>query len=87
MEKFMHQGVLKVTKATMGVAYYVALSCDEDSIMDNQSWLYVYCCIMHNWVKILIHISLDKMIKGLGNDNLTKVIVEAFMISGDLPKD
>ncbi len=83
----MHQGVLKVTKATMGVAHYVVFSCDEDSIMDNQSWLYVYCYIMHNWVRILIHISLDKVVKGLGNDNLTKVIVEALMISGDLPKD
>lgn len=87
MEKFMHQWVLNVTRATMGVARYVAISCDEVSIMDNQYWLYVYCYIMHNWVRILIHISLDKVVKGLGNDNLTKVIVEAFTISGNLPKD
>jgi len=48
MEKFMHQKVLRITKATMGVARYVALNYDEVSTMDNQSWLYVYCYIMHN---------------------------------------
>ncbi len=32
----MHQWVLRVTRAIMGVACYVALSYDEVSIMDNQ---------------------------------------------------
>jgi hypothetical protein len=87
MAKFMHQEVLKVTKATMGVACYVALNYDEVFIVDNQYWLFVHCHVMHNWVRIPIHISLDKVVKGLGNDNFTKVIVEALMMGGDLPKD
>ncbi len=83
----MHQEVLKVTRATMGVVHYMALNYDEISIMDNQSWLYVHCYVMHNWIRIQICISLDKVVKGLCNDNLTKVIVEALMTGGDLPKD
>jgi hypothetical protein len=74
----MHQEILKVTRATMGAAHYVALSCDEVYIMDNQSWLHVHCYVMHNWVRIPIHISLDKVVKGLGNDNLTKVVCGGF---------
>jgi hypothetical protein len=35
MVEFMHQEVLKVTMAT----HYVALNCDEVSIVDNQYWL------------------------------------------------
>lgn len=87
MAKFMHQKALRVTRATMGVVRYVAFSYDEVFTMDNQSWLYVHCYVMHDWARILIHISLDKVVKGLCNDNLTKVIVEALMIGGDLPKD
>ncbi len=35
MVEFMHQEVLKVTMATL----YVAFNCDEVSIVDNQYWL------------------------------------------------
>jgi hypothetical protein len=46
METFMHQEVLKATKATMGVVHYMALGCDEVSTMDNQSWLATQYYIM-----------------------------------------
>ncbi len=32
-------------------------------------------------------ISLDRVVKGLGSDNLIKVIMEAFMIGGGVPRD
>jgi hypothetical protein len=40
---------------------------------------------MQNWVRIPILISLDRMVEDLGNDNLTKVIMEAFMLGGGFP--
>jgi hypothetical protein len=43
--------------------------------------------VVQNWVKIVILISLDKVLEGLGNDNLTKVIMEALTIGGGLPRD
>jgi hypothetical protein len=46
MAKFMHQEVLRVTRAIVGVARYVALSYDEVFTMDNQSWLFVQCYLM-----------------------------------------
>jgi formyltetrahydrofolate hydrolase len=42
MAKFMHQAVMKATKVVVQVAHYVVLSCDEVSIIDNQSWLFVH---------------------------------------------
>jgi len=38
-------------------------------------------------VRISILISLDQVVKGLGSDNLTKVIMEAFMIGGGVPRN
>ncbi len=66
----------------MGATRYVAFSCDEVSTVDNQSWLFVHCYVMHNWVRIRILISLDQVVEGLGSDNLTKVIMEALIIGG-----
>jgi hypothetical protein len=87
MAKFMHQEVLRATRVEVGVVHYVAISRDEVSIVDNQSWLFVPYYIMQNYVRIPILISLDRMVEKLGIDNLTKVIMEALMIGGGFPRD
>jgi hypothetical protein len=71
----------------VGVAHYIALSCDSVFIFDNQSWLYVHSYVVDNWVRIPIFISLDQMLKGSRSNNLTKVIMEVVMIGGGLPQD
>ncbi len=40
--------------------------------------------MVQHWVKIPIIIFLDRVVVGLGNDNLIKIIMEAFMIGGGL---
>jgi hypothetical protein len=82
-----HQEVLKVTRAIVGATRYVAFNYDEVSIMDNQSWLFMHCYVMHNWVRILILICLDQVVEGLRSDNMTKVIMEALIIGGGVPKN
>jgi len=84
MAKFMHQEVLKATRATMGVVHYMALDCDEVSTMNNQFGLSIHYYVMQNWVRIPILISLGKMVERLGNDNLIKVIMGVLMIGGGL---
>jgi hypothetical protein len=46
------------------------------SIVENQSWLLVHYYVVQNWVGIAIFTSLDIALEGLGNDYLTKVIME-----------
>jgi hypothetical protein len=43
--------------------------------------------VVQNWVKIPILISLDEVLKGLGSDNLTKVIMEVLPIGRELPRN
>jgi hypothetical protein len=64
MVEFMHQDVMEATRATMGAIWYVVLSYDEVPIVDNQSWLFVHCYVVQNWVRILILVSLDRMFEG-----------------------
>ncbi len=71
----------------MGATCYVALSYNEVFTMDNQSWLFVHCYVMQNWVRILVLIYLDQVIEGSKSDNLTKVIMEALMIGDGVVRD
>ncbi len=43
--------------------------------------------MVQNWVRIPILISLDRVVTGSMSDNLTKVSMEAIMISGGLPQN
>jgi hypothetical protein len=78
---------MEATKATMGVVWYVVLSCDEVFIVDNQFWLSIHCYVVQNWVRILILTSLDRVFESSSSDNLTKVIMEALTIGGGLLRD
>jgi hypothetical protein len=42
--------------------------------------------LVQNWVRIPIIISLDIVLEGLGNDNLTKFIMETLTIGGGCQK-
>ncbi len=42
MVEFMHQMVMKVTRAVIQAAQYISLSYDEVSTIDNQSWLSIH---------------------------------------------
>jgi len=87
MVEFMYQVVMRATRVGIQATHYIALSYDEVSTLDNQSWLFVHYYVVQNWVRILIIIFLDRMVVDLGNDNLTKVIMETFMMGGSLPQD
>jgi hypothetical protein len=87
MVEFMYQVVMRATRVGIQGTHYIALSYDEVSTLDNQSWLFVHYYVVQNWVRILIIIFLDRMVVDLGNDNLTKVIMETFMMGGSLPQD
>ncbi len=83
----MHQAVMKASKVVVQATHYVALNCDEVSTVNNQELLFIHCYVVQNWVRIPILISLDKVVASSRNDNLTKVIMEAIMISGGLPRN
>jgi hypothetical protein len=58
MVEFMYVHVTKVIVATISIANYVALTCDEVNIMDNGSWISIHTYVMQNWVKVPMLLSL-----------------------------
>jgi len=64
MVEFMRQVVMKAIRAAIQASHYIALHCDEVSIIHNQSWLYIHYYVVEIWVRIPILISLNKMVVG-----------------------
>jgi hypothetical protein len=78
---------MKATKAMVAIVRYVVISCDEMFRIDNQSWLFFHRFVVHNWVRILIFISLDKVFEGSDSDNLIKVKMEMLTTGGGFPRN
>jgi hypothetical protein len=90
MAEFMHQVVMKATRAVVQITHYVVFNCDEVSTIDNQSWLSIHCYVVENWVRIPILISLDRVVTTLqvhGSENIIKVFMEALITDGGLQQN
>jgi hypothetical protein len=48
MAKFMHQAMMKATKAVVEVIHYLVLSCNEVSTIDNQSRMFILYYVVQN---------------------------------------
>jgi hypothetical protein len=60
MAKCMHKQVIKRVKEVIASSKFVALSCDEVTTTDNQSWISIYnFYFVQDWCHIPIPISLE----------------------------
>jgi hypothetical protein len=73
--------VMRAIRIVVQAAHYVVLSCNEVSIVDNQSCLSLHYYVLENLVRIPILIFLDRVVANSRSDNLSKVTMEIPMIS------
>jgi hypothetical protein len=48
MVEFMYQEVMREIRVAMEATHYVAFNYDEVFTVDNQSWLFIHCYVIHN---------------------------------------
>jgi hypothetical protein len=77
MAECMHKQIIKRVKNYITSSKYLALSSDEVTTINNQSWILIYSYVVQDWCRILVFISLELITNGRGVDNLTKVIMGA----------
>jgi hypothetical protein len=51
MARAMHNVVLKQMKMVLWQNKFISISCDEVTILDNQSWISVHAYVVENWRK------------------------------------
>jgi hypothetical protein len=82
MAKCMHKQVIKRIKEVITSSNYLTLSCDEVTMVDNQSWKPIHSNNVQDWCRIPIFIYLEHVIERGGAYNLTKVFMGAFKEHG-----
>ncbi len=63
---------------------FVTLTCDEVTTFDNQYSISIHGYYVQDWCHILVSISIEHIVKGSNVQNLTKVILVAFVNFGGL---
>jgi hypothetical protein len=78
----MHKQVIKRIKEVITSSKYLTLSCDDVTMIDNQSWISIHSNNVQDWCRIPIFIYLEHVTEGGGADNLTKVFMGVFKKHG-----
>ncbi len=84
MVKFMFVQVTNAILAKVYVVNYVVLMSNEVNTVDYGSWISIHAYVMQHWMKVPMLIYLQKVVDGVGANNLTIVILEALQKGGGL---
>jgi hypothetical protein len=87
MANCMSKQILKQIQTIVVKASFLFLNADEVITIDNQSWISMHAYVMHAWKKKFIILTLQHIVDGGNVDNLTAVIVQAFMLQGGLTQE
>lgn len=86
MVKVMHELVLWAICVTMQKVQFVYMSCDEVTMIDNQSWISTHVYVVEGWKWFPILLTLQQVVEGSHVNNLTKVIVKSLLLYGVFSK-
>ena len=63
---------------------YMLLSCNEVTIVDNQSWISIHAYVLVDWERVLLLLSLERLTKGSTAAYIAKVIVNVVVRDGGM---
>lgn len=72
------------TKKTIHATRFLAISCDDVTTIDNQSWVNIHAYPMDSLKCIPILLNLERLVSDDTFDNLTKVILNSLLVYGGL---
>ncbi len=67
------------TRMAMQDARLIAVSCDNVTTINCQSWVKMHVFVVEEWKWILILLSLEQVVNDAFANNLTKLIVDALL--------
>jgi len=75
----MHNIVLTSIKVVIHATMYFAVSCDEVTMIDNQSWVSIHAYLVEGFKHIPILLNLKRLVGGGTTDYLTNVILKSLI--------
>ncbi len=80
----MHELVINKTKGLVQATRFISLLCDEITTCNQQSWVFIHTYMVENWHINLLLLSLHCVVDAATPNNLTKKMVDAMVLFGDL---
>jgi hypothetical protein len=80
------QIIKQKTAEMVGATRYVAITCDEVTTVDCQSWISVHAYIVRDWERYPILLRLEQVVDGAGAENITKIVLSALEDDSNLSK-
>ena len=71
-------------KAALAKCDFFSLTCNEVTTVDCQTWISIHVYVVKDFVHVPMLLTLERVIGGVGSDNLTTVLVEALQQLGGL---
>jgi hypothetical protein len=72
------------TKSVVRSASFIALSCDEVTALDYQSWIPIHAYVIKDWEQVPVLLRLEQCMDGTKADSLTKTMLSALKNDGGL---
>lgn len=84
---YLHAQVMRRAKEVLASAHYIAITCDEVTTVDNQSWISIHAYYVVDFYRQPVLVSLERLTEGASAGRLATTIVDALATHGGLHKD
>jgi hypothetical protein len=85
--KYLYRQVMMKVVEVLAAARYVAITCDEVTTMDNQSWISIYAYVVEDFYRKPILVSLEQLTDGASAARLATTILDAMTTHGGLTRE
>ncbi len=75
MVEALHSIIMQATTFALNKVNMSTLSCDEVTFIDNQFWITIHAYTIQNWTKVLLLLSLERIVDGFIVTNLATIIM------------
>jgi uncharacterized protein (DUF2132 family) len=86
MAESINQIVMQKMAEMLGAARYVAITCDEVTTADCQSWISIHAYIIRDWERYPILLQIERVVHGTRLENITRTVLSTLSDDGGLSK-
>jgi len=84
---YLHAQVMRRAKEVLASAHYIAVTCDEVTTVDNQSWISIHAYYVIDFYRQPVLVSLERLTEGASAGRVAATIVDALATHGGLQKE
>jgi hypothetical protein len=85
--EYLYKQVMVKSRDVLSAAKYLAITCDEVTTLDNQSWISIHAYCVQDFYRQPILVSLECLTEGASTTKLASTLIDAMSNHGGQSKD